>query len=730
MKTMMLPFLVGAVLVLSAACGDDTNPPQYDTGADMSADMGVDVFIDDFVTAEAGTDMGVDTSAETGVDTGVDTGADMAGDITTTDGPITDAPSTDAPITDAPITDAPTTDAPITDGPTTDAPAATKPWVLYSVNTSANKYTFNQVNIDGTGQQVVSGIAANIELCELNLNGNVLWQDINRTKPVQASEAGEDVILLPGGLGKLSHWYDGTDYGLAVLGADGTINLPLAKEARSATTSGCGSAYYVAVSDDGKLAAVVLEETKVALVKLDGTTWSGSSPASHVLDITPTGTTNIQSIIDDSLTIGASTLLFVVDETTGDDALYAAPLDGSAKAAKVTLPNVESKAPVYVNWRIGTSPSGDHFAIVAGASATKEAVIVYKDGATPTMTVVSNTVTNYSYSGNYFMDSFEPKIAFSATGKYIAFTTTATDMKPYVASTDGVNIWDLSNQFNQTGATATVVDEFGAFYWIDDENLLLWAGTDDAKDENGLYHFKVSTKALTNLAGSTKTAAPWDGGNLLLDGGWVDPSGKFLYFLAGPLDSGSTSNYLMDLWSVDLTAITAAKVTSGLDISSGAYIDTVFEPVPGTNLVAFVAKLATNNATPYFEDLYVFDQSTGAASSLKKLTSTPTSGTSSSYINNIMPSPDGAQIGYTTGSGSNTLLAVVPVAGGTSTVLNGTTGSYVEDAYAWTPDSTSVAYGGGTSTSALDLRLIPAAGGTHTTLHASQSYLFVFGVYK
>ena len=692
---------------------------KYDTGdVDMDVtEAGVDMAVD--MGVETAPDMSVDTAV---VDTGADMAPpDMAGDMSTGDTMISDAPTTDASTSDVSTSDVSTSDAVTADMSTTDATTGDaaqpkKAWALYGVNSSSTKYTLNQVNIDGTGQKLFPGPPANIDLCDLKLTGNTIYQDVDQTKPVPVVWAGEEYIRLPNG-DRLYHWSDGTDYGLGLLKPDGTFEAPVDQLARATSTGSCTTDYYVAVSKDGKLAAVVLEGTKVALVKLDGTTWSGTTPASEILDITPTGTTNIKEIFDDSLTIGAKSLLFVVDETSGNDSLYAAPLDGSAKATKVTLPQVDGAAPIFINANMATNTAGDHFVIVAGAANAKEGVIVYKDGATPATTLVSNLVSNYLYPGTYFMDSLEPKIGFSPSGKYIAFTTTTSDKKLFVATSDGVTKWDLSNNFTQTGSAA--VDNFGAFYWTDDDNLLFWAGT--SATSIGLYHFKASTKAVTNLAGSSLTTSPWDGGNLVLDGGWLSPNGKFLYLLVG------TSADAVNLWSVDLTALTAKAITTGLDIDSGADMDTGVEVVPNSNLVAFIAKADTDTTSPYFYDLYVFDQSTGATASVKKLTSTPTTGTSSIYINNILPSPDGKYVGYTTNSGATELLTIVPTAGGASTALNGT-GSYLEDAYWWTPDSASVVYAGSsTSTSTLDLKIVPVTGGASTTLHASQSYSFVFG---
>jgi hypothetical protein len=707
--------LLGMVcgMFFTAACSDDTMPIKYDTGStDFDvAEAGVDMAVDMAVV-----DMGVETAPDMSVDTAVqDTGADMAPPDAAADMATSDA-TTDATTGDVTTSDATTSDATTSDATTSDATPA-KPQVLFSTTTtSTTKYSWATVALDGTGFQVMSS-PKDMDLCNLSVPGVRGPVDVRRDLPQRvfwgnaSSSDGEDFIDLPGGMGRMVRWYDGTDYGLAIIKSNGTFTVLVNK---GADTSSCSSTYRVQISDDGKLGAAVLNDKNIVLLKLDGTTWTGTSPASPVLDITPTGAT-FTSASFSSLAMGATQLLFVTADASSNKELWSAPLDGSAKAAKITLPTVGGVAPIYLSTPLTMSADGKVFATTAGASSSKEDLIIIK-GTTATNLTKFNE--NLHGTGFTLADESSPRIALSAAGTYVVYATTssassANAKKAWVAKTDGTSTTEISTATNFVrGSSSVDVDTYGSNIWTDDDNLLFWAGTSNTKVD--LFRFKASSSTLTALTKTgTATVAPWAAGVWEVDGAWINAAGTYVYYVAGK--SGE-----MNIIGVNTTTFAKVDITTGLNINSESSLDDDMEGHASSKYVWFVAKKAS--ASVALEDLYLFDQNAGTAASLKNLTNH--SGTSAISITNLSISPDGTYASYTTGTGSSAKLWAVP-ASGTPVALN-STGSYVEPAYTWTADSKGIVYGGGsTSSSTLDLKLVTVPGAVTTTLHAAQSYLFV-----
>jgi hypothetical protein len=716
-------WLVGlavAVSLVLAACGDDSGTPT-----------------DGPVLTEAG--------PETAPDAGVDLAADMLPpDGPVADGPVPDGPVPDGPVPDGPVGDGPVGDGPVGEGPVGDGPLADGPVgegpvgdgplpdamqpdgpppvpeVLYSKNTAGNKYTLYTVALDGTGDQAVSGVPADFEICNLEVAAIVGPQDVRRDLPVQSSWGGRAYLQLPDGLGRLYRIFDGTNYHLMQIKPDNTITLLTDK-----VDVGCATYLPIALSKDGKLAAVVLDNsTKLALVRTDGTTWSGTTPASAVLDVTPASWT-MTSVRYTSLTMGAQTLLFTARDATNADFLYQVPLDGSAPAAQVTLPNVDGAAVTYINEEMAVSADGLTFAFVAGQNYSNEEVMVYQDGTTPVAKIISGGVNDYLHAGEWFMSDMDPRLAVSPTGAYVVYTTNILaggSAECWIASTSSAAKIEISSTTNFQVMGTNKVDTFGGFYWVDDNNLLLWAGVD--KTHAGLFHYVLNaTSPLTHLMGATNatTAPPWEAGTLAADGAWVSPNGKFLYFVAGP--SISASDITGNIVAVDLSTYAKVDITTGLDIDGHTDLIEEMEGLVGSNYVWFVAAQA--NATPSIEDVYVFDQNAGTAASVKQLTTH--SGSADTSVYNLTVSPDGTYASYSVGASGTEILYAVPTSGASAAAAVNGSGSFVANAYAWTPDSLGVVYGGGSVLGTLDL-LYTLLAGTTTTLNAAQSYLYVFNV--
>jgi hypothetical protein len=441
-----------------------------------------------------------------------------------------------------------------------------------------------------------------------------------------------------------------------------------------------------------------------------------------VTDVTPTGT--LAQIYYVSLTMGTTELLFVAEDNSGNRSVYAAPLDGSAAAAQLTLPNVGGSAPIWTSTSMAVSGDGTTFAFTAGSSATSEDLIVYKSGVTTNNPLNVSALDDNLYApGSSFMDSMNPRVALSENGTYVVYGTTssasaANRSTAWIIKTDGTGQIELNTDFQNN------VDQYGSYYWADDDNLLLWAGRSTTRVD--LFHYVVSTTTLTNLTNTgNNTAAPWDGGELEVDGGWVSPNGSYIYYVAGGLPTAADMNII----GVSLSTYTKTDITSGLTIDSEDN-DTISVEIvgqQGSDHVWFVASVA--NATPLVEDVWVFNQSTaGTAVNL----TTHTAGTAI-QVRNLAASPDGTYASYFTGTGGSEVLYAVLTAGtGTPAPLTATAGGYLEDAYLWTQDSTSIIYGEGTGAGTMDLMIVDVTAATPTpvSLYAAQSYLYVFASEK
>jgi len=174
---------------------------------------------------------------------------------------------------------------------------------------------------------------------------------------------------------------------------------------------------------------------------------------------------------------------------------------------------------------------------------------------------------------------------------------------------------------------------------------------------------------------------------------------------------------------MDLATFTKTDVTTGLDIDGHTALLTDMEGLEGSSHVWFVAAQA--GAVPSVEDVYVFDQSAGTASSVKKLTSH--SSTADLSVLNLTASPDGTRASFSVGTSGAEVLYAVPTAGGSAPVALNGSGSFLAGGYAWTPTSAGIVYGGGSVLGSLDL-LYVLLGGSTSTVSAAQSYVYVFNV--
>ena len=704
----LMALVASTALALAPACSDDTDPPIKDsgvhkdgqldgqTGNEAGTDMAAMEAGADMAAMEAGADMAQNMEAGADMAQNMEAGADMAQNMEAgTDGPVG------------------------SDG--TMPTKAEK--VIYSVrsaSSASSTHTLNEVMTDGTGQKAYAGILPNIGLESLQVTGlgfnNAYPTDLTTSSTSRYYISNEYYLQLPGSQGRLAKYYESTKTvaGYAQVTPKGKVNL----FGLGLTGASAGVSYYVAISKDGKLGAFIQDKTKVFLMKLDGTFWTGTTT---VKEVTPTSFTGYE-FMDDSLNIIGNTLYFVANDGTSSSAttrsLYQAPTDGSKVATKVALPTVGGVAATTIYYFAASNADLTHTAWLIGTTTSKEDVMVLKEGGTPVN--VSKIADNLQSPSTSFQDTLNQKLALSPKGTMVAYGTTsgatANKSSVWVAKTDGTGTPEMINSSTNFDST---VDNFGGHYWADEDNLLFMAGDTDTSVD--LYHYKVSTKALVNLTKTgTATAAPWKGGKLESDAGWVSPNGKYIYYVIG--EPALTTGEYSSLYKVDLTTFAGAWINKTLfiDVEATADAGDDMETSDGSDNVFFVAY--TPGGTVQLEDLYMFNQSTGDATSLKNLTNH--TGTTAVSISGLKVSPDGMYASYITGAAGKQTLYVVAAAGGSPVAMNSTAG-YIESAYTWKLDSMGVIYGMATTSGKYDLYTTSKDGQTSKKLHAAQSYLYV-----
>jgi hypothetical protein len=119
--------------------------------------------------------------------------------------------------------------------------------------------------------------------------------------------------------------------------------------------------------------------TRVLLVRRDGKTFDRSGTA--MCEVRLPG--EIRVVIRQSLAFGGQSLYFIGDCNDGRHRVYRAPLDCSAPAVALGLPDVAGKPPTVLQPHLGPSEDGRWLAIVGGPSADERDVLVLdtRDGS-------------------------------------------------------------------------------------------------------------------------------------------------------------------------------------------------------------------------------------------------------------------------------------------------------------------------------------------------------------
>jgi len=460
-------------------------------------------------------------------------------------------------------------------------------------------------------------------------------------------------ILLPGSLGRLylvSTTKPAAETFVQVK-ADGTV-----RTLSSVSGKGTFDGFYpmVSFSPDSAILAVahynpIPEPVGFKLIRLDGKKFSHTKSA--VCDFSPAAPPAGFTFWNKSVFVFSEKRVWFQARGWHRSFLFSAPLDCSARAAVVKLPDVAGSTPDYLGLHFGISADRRHLMVVGSQGlATRQADVILVDALTQKAVNFTSTASHdYFGGGLFFKDVF---IALSPGNKhlaYIAFDNSG--MELYVRPTDrsqpAVKVTDAKSF---PGAKMAGVS---ALAWTSADDLLFWAGAVVGGRSQDLYHYRLSTGALANLTGTGDATWPFvTPGKLSPDGGWRSPDGKQIYFLQqrAPVN---TTFHGRDLQALDLTTMKLR------DVFTGRYVSDVQSARGASNRVFFVESGLAGKSK---WNLWFFDQ--GKTSRPVKLThfSVP------NKIHSIIPNHDGTVVALLVsqpGSGRINLYLVQVNAGGT-----------------------------------------------------------------
>lgn len=572
-----------------------------------------------------------------------------------------------------------------------DAPPPKGPTVVYSVGPSNNALTFKRINLDGTGKQNVPGVPTSISITTLYPGGPLEYAAVSRHRPTPQEHITPNYrgVHLPGGRGALYHFQLNSGGGRGFLQIWPSGKVTLLGQAAGYSTSQQTYGGYVAIQQDGALFAAVrafAEPSKAAvmLFRTDGKTFVKGQATCNVTPKAPL----LYFVESMSMTLTKSHLYFAARPVGGFNppwALYRAPLDCSAKAAKVKLSaaGFANDTTGYIGPRMVTSEDGGKLALVAGASKKSVDIVVVDDATGAAVKASSATVVDMT-SGRYIMRaSAGCQLALSPGGKRVA----------WVADT----YWGVQGQTvvvrptdNSAPPKAVMVKSVFAakikhvptIQWANDEDLLFWAG--EALVSLDLFGFNATTGASSNLTATGGATQPFSGGGKLIPrGGWTARNGQWIYFLQYRYNYPKST---CDLRAVSRKTLQLKVLTQGLYVTHDG---TNIEAVEGSAAVFFFARPPGAGTS---DEVYVFDQdSASAPQQLTTLAKAQTiwqlapeaggkrvailSGSSTLHVAEVGPptkvsktlsgpggrvlfSPDGSQLVFGTGSWSQGLVSL------------------------------------------------------------------------
>ncbi len=434
------------------------------------------------------------------------------------------------------------------------------------------------------------------------------------------------VIRLPGQ--RFLLMYEGRDGAGGAQGRGFIVIGPRGRAIRVAFSAGTSKwaesyFYHVHINRAGTLMAVAdahmsTGKSAMHIVRLDGQA-SGAAPA--VCASRPDTTTHTWP---HSAIFGGGHMYYNAGKVVGPHhtgRLYRTPLACSPRTREVMFP-------------LGRAVEA-HTANIAGVSAdgSKLAAVVHDvkagdNGDVMVVDTASGGVVNitgdparyggYGPQGGQMMHFNDGLLRVSPTGKRVAYTRYRGGWRDlYVRDTGGKG---PAAHLTRASSFSPAIRYVRAIEWITDGDLVFWAGRDSAGMD--MYHYRVSTDALSNLTRTGGgTAPPFGGsGKAFPVGGWWGPDRTFMYFLQG-------SQGARDVRALDTRTFTVKEITRGVTANPESV-----QAAPRGDRVFFAARGSTGS-----ERLYMLNHRAGTPA--VRLFSAK-----SGKVTNIAPSPDGARV--------------------------------------------------------------------------------------
>ncbi len=575
---------------------------------------------------------------------------------------------------------------------------------LYTVAASSSSFGLRTVATTSPGKVTqVTGWTGLVDLDALHLAGLQELVPVNADRPQEAKNQPADYqgIRLPGGLGHLYYFHrklQGTS-GLLQIKPDGSLAVLREVPGVYADTL----ADHVALEPSGKRGAAIVNPAGLFLFRTDGGTFGGGAPWKEVAS----AGLGLLSLRDASLTI-AGDWIYVVGASSAGDLLLRAPLDGTADLTAVTLPPSGGATPVSIGDGIAVSSGRDRLAVAAGASVAQRDVYVVQASSGAAANATGSPALLRERGA--VLGQLGGSLAISPGGVLVAYVAQlAGGEELFVARGDGSGttlVTDDTRFKAEAGTLANLV-------FADDDDLVFMAGASSSQLD--AFRWQHSTQQATNLTSGGKP--PFSGlGAFSPQGGWLSPSGKWLYWIGWEFIT-ETANVM----GVSLTSFTVSKITTGAQVGTAAG---ALAACASSGTVYFSAK---PNPKLYANELWSFDQELGKPAT--KLTSVSGPATGYWYLYDLTLSDDCSRLVWSAGGSYflRDLWTLKSASGGARKVTPAP--AYIGPSLRITPDLATVIYASGGSPTSTTLKAVAIAGGTPVTLDGTGGEVQVFAAY-
>lgn len=576
--------------------------------------------------------------------------------------------------------------------------------IYFAKGSSTSAMTPASIFSDGTGYTQTPGFGTLYTSYSSYLYGNVReYYPFTREEPRQESRLSYGYpISLTNKHGSI-RWYrdvSANKVGVMHLGDKGlTTSLY--------TTSGSSYSYlyyYFAASLDGKYVATHRPQKGLVVMRTDGTKYSSGKP---YMEFDPA--TAPYYIYTTSVTIAGKYAYMVSRATSSSSSqhtLWYAPLDGSAGIKAVTLPQVGSASPKFIDDEIASSEDGSVIATTAGSNSSNEDLITVNTSTMKAVNVSKSPGTFRERSYYWGYAGSGSQMAVSAKGTYVAYVKyVSSRYNLYVAKADGSG---TPYHVTQTANFSYTYHRPYSLKFLDDDNLIFTI-YGSSSSYNDIYRFQASTNTLANLTlinstSKTKPYYPSSTSYFRTYGMWLSPNRKYLYFLAY---HRPVSTYYYDIKAVDLSTWKVKDITTGAEVYLSA---DAFASCQGKGTFFYVAEPQATTYTRH--QLFSFNMNT--ASKPVQLTNLPgsTYNPNYMYIYDVTPSPDCTHVAFRAGySNYLNLYAGQAMKGKITNGSNVTGVNYVFDYIGVSSDNKQVVYFDGTSSSRYTMKVVPMGTG-------------------